>query len=242
MTTRIEHQAPEIDFSTFPDSDGLPVAENEINLQQMLDLILQLRQALGPRGDHVGGNLLIYYDPADGRRHVSPDVYVALESGSAPRKSWKTWEEGKFPEVVFEISSPGTSREDIGSKVRLYGDLGAREYYVFDPAGDIDPAYGGYQSRGGRLVPMSNPSGMSIISPTLGLELRVMNGSLRLIDPRTGGSFPLPADAMERVEREALARRAAEARADAAEVRAQAAEAEAVRLRALLERVAPPDP
>ena len=54
---------PDIDFSTFPSSDGLPMADNEVNLEQMLDLILQGRQAFGPLGHHVGGNLLMYYDP-----------------------------------------------------------------------------------------------------------------------------------------------------------------------------------
>lgn len=198
---------PEIDFSTFPDSDGLPMAETEINLEQMVDLILQLRQPLEPLGHHVGGNLLVYYDPADGRRHISPDVFVGLDAGTAFRASWKTWVEGKFPEVVFEVASPSTSGEDIGGKVRLYAELGAREYYIFDPAGSLDPAYRGYRARGGRLEPLPNPSGVSITSPLLGLELRVVDDWLRVIDPRTNAPYLLPAQALARLEQEALARR-----------------------------------
>ena len=36
MTT---YTPPEIDFSTFPESDGEPMAENTENLVQMIDLI-----------------------------------------------------------------------------------------------------------------------------------------------------------------------------------------------------------
>jgi hypothetical protein len=83
----------DIDFSTFPDSDGQPMADNEINLEQMIDLILQLKQPLEPRGHHVGGNLLMYYDPTDGRNHLAPDVFVALDAGSARgragRRGWR---------------------------------------------------------------------------------------------------------------------------------------------------------
>src|SRR5579872_3875100 len=103
MATRAQWVPAEIDFSTFPSSDGQPMAETELNLEQMIDLILQLKQPLEPQGHHVGGNLLVYYDPSDGWKHLAPDVFVALEAGTAFRASWKTWVEGKFPEVVFEV-------------------------------------------------------------------------------------------------------------------------------------------
>jgi hypothetical protein len=100
MAIRIPHE-PEIDFSTFPETDGKPMADNEVNQEQMIELILEFRQAVAPRGHHVGGNLMVYYDPANGWNHCSPDVFVALDAGPALRESWKVWVEGKFPEVVF---------------------------------------------------------------------------------------------------------------------------------------------
>lgn len=225
VPTTYSYAPPEIDFSTFPESDGLPMADTEANLEQMVILIQDARQPLEPLGHHVGGNLLVYYDPADGRRHIAPDVFVALGAGTAFRESWKTWEEGKFPEVVFEIASPSTEDNDIGPKVTQYGELGAREYYIFDPAGRLDPAFRGYQARGGRLVRMANPSGTSIHSPLLGLELRVVGDWLRPINPATGVPYPLPREALAQMAAEVQARRDAEWRE--AEAREQAARAEA---------------
>jgi hypothetical protein len=87
------------------------------------------RQPLAPRGHHVGGNLLIYWDPTDGWKHLAPDLLVALDAGPDHRESWKVGLEGKFPEVIFEIASPCTRNRDIGAKVAMYGDLGARVLY-----------------------------------------------------------------------------------------------------------------
>ena len=101
MSVSTRWSPPEIDFSTFPESDGLPMAENDRNRIQLIDLLMQAHQAFAPLGHYVSGNLLVYYDPHDGWKHLSPDVFVALAGGSALRESWKTWVEGKFPEVVL---------------------------------------------------------------------------------------------------------------------------------------------
>ncbi|HVA90556.1 MAG TPA: Uma2 family endonuclease [Chloroflexota bacterium] len=116
-----------VDFSTFPSSDGLPMAENDQNRDQMVDLISALKRTLNPRGHYVTGNMLLYYNQHDGWEHFSPDVFVALGAGAHSREKWQTWIEGKFPEVVFEILSPSTRREDFGHKVTRYHELGARE-------------------------------------------------------------------------------------------------------------------
>jgi Uma2 family endonuclease len=191
MVSHLTHE-PEIDFSTFPETDGKPMAETEVNLEQMIGLILEFRQAVAPRGHHVGGNLLVYYNPEDGHDHISPDVFVALDAGPAFRESWKVWIEGKFPEVVLEVASPSTQRRDIRDKVRLYERLGALEYYIYDPAGRLQPAFRGYTRHQGRLVLMANPTGVSIRGPLLDLELRVVAGWLRVIDPVTGYPYPSP--------------------------------------------------
>ena len=232
---------PPIDFSPFPETDGAPMAETEDNLEQAVDLMHMLRQPLEPRGHHVGGNLLVYGDPADGLKHLSPDVFVALDAGPARRRSWKVWEEGKFPELVVEIASPSTRARDLGAKVAIYGELGAREYYIVDLTGALDPAFHGYGRRGGALVPLPSPTGAGIASPLLGLELRLVEGWLRVIDPATGQAYPTPREEREArlAEREArLAEREArlaerEARL-AEEAARRAAEAQNARLQAAL--------
>ena len=236
-----------IDFSTFPDSDGEPVAENWDNYVQMSNLIYAYRHFLKPRVRFaVGGNQIIYYDPGNGRRHVAPDVYVALDVPPGPRQKWQTWDEGgKFPDLVMEITSPSTQDEDLGAKVALYGELGAREYYIYDPAQLLDPPLRAYRRVGGRLAEQPLPAGpdLAVYSPTLGTELRVVDRWLRLIDPATGEPVPIPQEdhegrlaAEERVRREETVRRAEEEARLAAEERERRLLREIAALRAELER------
>ena len=83
---------PTVDYSTFPDTDDEPMADTEDNQALMIDTIFALRHRLEPDGHHVGGNLLVYYNPASGLDHLSPDVFVALGSGPErrPRTSART--------------------------------------------------------------------------------------------------------------------------------------------------------
>ena len=223
MTSEASRQRwpePEIDFSTFPGRDGEPMADTERNQREMINTMFSLRHPLEPIGHHVGGNLIIYYNPANGLDHLSPDVFVALDRDAGLRESWKTWLEGKFPEVVVEIASPSTEGRDIGEKLRRYGALGAREYYIHDPARRLQPAFRGYRAAGGALLPVPNPSGASIRSEVLGLEFRVVDGWLRVIDPANGEPYPTP-DEVRGLERAAeRARRRAERAQRDAETRA----------------------
>jgi len=201
---------PEIDFSTFPGKDGKPMADNERNQREMIDTMFALRQLVEPLGHHVGGNLIIYYNPANGLDHLSPDVFVALDRDAGLRESWKTWLEGKFPEVAVEIASPSTEGRDIGEKLDRYGALGAREYYIHDPARRLQPAFRGYRAASGVLLPVPNPTGRSIHSEVLGLELRVVDGWLRVIDPASGEPYPTPDEVRDLQRKAERAQRQAE--------------------------------
>ena len=153
----------------------------------------------------------------------------------ALRPIWQTWREGKFPDIVFEVSSPSTEQADTGRKRALYAQLGAREYYIHDPAGALSPPFQGFHLREGVLeaVPLL-PSG-GIHSPLLEAELRPIGQWLRVIDPATGTPLRSLAE-LERDFAELQRNAARRARLDAeqrldAERRATQAEA---RLRELL--------
>ncbi len=256
------HLKPKVDFSTFPESDGEPVAETFANEVQIFDLQAALRALFAQQGRlriAVGGNQLMYYNPNDGHDHISPDVYVIFDRQPPPPPSWKTWVEGKFPEIVFEISSASTWREDVGTgpkgKVRMYGELGVQEYYIFDPQEEVQPPFQGYVRRGERLERVELNLEGGIWSPLLRAELRPqwMEESparpagpwLRVIDSTTGEIVRVPEEVYRDLRIEEQARREAEQRAAEAEQRAhmeaqarleaerRAAEAEA-RLQALL--------
>ncbi|MBD3762800.1 Uma2 family endonuclease, partial [Rhizorhabdus sp.] len=59
-----------------------------------------------------------------------------------PRDTYKTWEEGAVPSVVFEITSKTTKNEDIKTKFKVYQEIGVKEYFLFDP--NEDPAQWDY--------------------------------------------------------------------------------------------------
>ena len=191
MSTRLY---PTIDFSTFPESDGEPMAETLENQIQMFELMVAFRRLFADRGVTrvtVGGNQLLYYNPANGREHCSPDVYVALDVEPGGRRTWKTWLEEKCPDVVFEITSASTVHVDLEEKPQLYARLGAREYYIYDPQQELEPPLRGFVLAEGRAAPLAlGGGGQSIESPLLGVELRIVGQYMRLIDPGTGQPYP----------------------------------------------------
>ncbi len=231
----------EIDWSSFPESDGKPMAETYPNVLQMVDLLQTLpalfaRQGRG--GTTVGGNQFVYYNPANGRDNISPDVYVAFNRPLPPPPKWQTWIEGGFPDIVFEITSPSTQRQDLSlspkGKRTLYARLGAREYYVYDPQGEMDPVVQGFERRGDRLEPLPPTVNGGVYSPLMRAELRpmAMEASgirlagvwLRVIDPATGQPIPLAEEEHNSLQEERLAHAAAERRANEEEQARLAAE------------------
>ena len=200
----VARATPEIDFSTFPDSDGAPMAETSANAIQMVDLQFALQSLFAQQGrahtTTVGGNQFVYYNPANGRDNISPDVYVIFDVPPPAPPKWETWIEGKFPDIVFEISSPSTQREDLserpGGKRRVYAEQGAKEYYIYDPQGAMNPPFLGFESRYGRMEPLTPLASGGIMSPLLGTELRPVfmeetprrpaGTWLRVIDPASG--------------------------------------------------------
>ena len=199
---------PKIDWDTFPESDGEPMAETQANAIQMVDLIFALTTLVTNQGRSahtaVGGNQLMYYNRDNGRDHIAPDVYVILDYPPPPPSSWRVWEHGKFPEIVFEISSPSTTDIDVSEtegegKRWRYGMLEVREYYIYDPQGELDPRLQGFVLNGKRLERMATEPDGSIYSPLLGAELRQVGEFLRVIDPATGFPLLTPDETRERL-------------------------------------------
>jgi len=228
----IDYTPEDIDFSTFPESDGQPMAETTANVIQMVDLLGELKALFSLQGRGpvtVGGNQFVYYNPANGRDNISPDVYVIFGVEVLMPAKWRTWVDGPFPHIVFEITSPSTEARDLSEgprgKRRLYAELGAQEYYIYDPQQEMDPPFLGFELIEGRMQPLPVLASGGIESPLLGTELRPMTIPrmkwraagvwLRVIDPRTGEPIPIAEvqAAREHVTMEEHARLAAERRA-----------------------------
>ncbi len=194
----------------YPESDGKPIGETDTHISQIIDLRFALTQHFrnNPLA-YVAANLLVYYVEGEPREFVVPDVFVVRGVPKGERRVYKLWEEGRVPEIIFEIASASTRREDLGSKRVLYADLGVKEYYVFDPTGkEMRPPLQAFQLAGTDYQPILEP----VHSAVLGLDLRVEAGRLRLYDPGAGRFLLTPVE-------EATAREAAEA--EAARLRAE---------------------
>jgi Uma2 family endonuclease len=197
-----------------------PVVESERNGVLRAELIERLRLHFRADPDvNIWGDLGIYYHENHPRRFVAPDVFVARGvPARPPRRVYLTWREGKFPDLVLELVSPRTFRRDRGPKRRLYAELGAREYFLFDLQGDmlIPPLQGFRLADGVHEAIPPTPAG-GLYSEVLHLELRDVrrpDGERWLFpwDPQTGTTLPTLAEAAEaRAAAEAEARRAAEA-------------------------------
>jgi len=179
------------------------MAETDRHFQLMVDLRLALeRWFKADPNVYVSGNLLLFYEEGNKRRHVSPDVFVVLGVPKGERLNYLLWEEGRGPNVAIELTSSSTRREDTRQKFDLYRDvLRVPEYFVFDPFGDyLTPRFQGYRLTAGQYRPMRLQGGR-LRSRQLDLWLEPDGNALRLIDPETGRQLPTPAETETELER-----------------------------------------
>ena len=232
----------------YPTSDGKPMAETDVHRDLMMDLILTLQAhyAADPE-TYVSGNLLLFYEEGNKRRHVSPDVFVVRGIAKGKRDHYLVWDEGKGPDLVIELTSKSTRSEDVKTKMALYRDvLQVPEYFLFDPYQDYSkPSMQGYRLVEGRYESIEPVDGR-LPSEVLGLHLERAWFELRLYDPIARRKLP---NNQERIIDYRLREEQAEAAAERerkiwleAEVeilterlRAERAEAELDRLRRELE-------
>ena len=226
MATRIPPStSPEHDY---PSSDGKPMAESDLHRDNMLSLIDGFRRHFADDPmTYVSGNMMMYYVPGDKRRHLAPDVFVVRGVPNRLRLVYLTWIEGKGPDLVIEVTSKTTRREDLRKKFELYRDvLKVREYILWDPMGEyLDPPLRGYRLVGGEYVPIEPVAGR-LPSEVTGLHLEGGEPFLRLYDPARRRYLVTWPDALGVAEAE---KRQAEAEKRQAETEARQAKTEARR-------------
>ena len=218
----------------YPDSDGLPMAENESQFWPILYVGSALDRYYQDREDvYVVGNLLVYYQkappgqPISAAKSVSPDLMVVLGAPKHVRSSYVLWQEPKAPDFVLEIASASTYRSDRGEKRTTYASMGVVEYWQYDPVGRyLAPPLVGYRLVDGayRPIPARVQSGglLSLRSEVLGLELHLTPGApvreaLHFYDPVRG-------EYLRTYREEAQARREAEGRLEQTEGRLEQTE------------------
>ncbi len=117
--------------------DGVPM-ETIRHFRGMTLLIEQLATEWAERDDYfASGNNFLYFSSIQALRNdfVGPYFYLVLGvRRDKERKSWVVWEEeNRVPDVVVELTSDSTRRNDHGRKKHLYSWLGVGTYVLFDP-------------------------------------------------------------------------------------------------------------
>ena len=155
------HTAVTDETLDYPDSDGLPMAENEAQFWPILYVDAALDRYFQARDDvYVVGNLLLYYQEGNPRqgdfgKSVSPDLMVVLGAPKHVRSSYRLWEEPKAPDFVLGIASESTYRVDQVRKRAIYADIGVSEYWQVDPVGSyLRPPLQGFRLVGGHYAPI----------------------------------------------------------------------------------------
>jgi Uma2 family endonuclease len=198
----------------YPESDGKPMAETETHLLVMFEVIGGLRQRFAADPNvWVGGNQLLYWEEGNPRKSTSPDVMVSFGIPKLPpRRTYLVWAEAKAPDVVIELTSPSTRRQDESAKMMLYRDvLKVREYFLFDPLKEyLKPSLKGFRLHKGAYVPVAEVDGR-LPSELLGVHLEREDWHLRLYDPLVKSWLRTPDEAVSQLYAEEAARKKAEA-------------------------------
>jgi Uma2 family endonuclease len=198
----------------YPSSDGKPMGETGTHARVAMWTIfgaLYLHFMRDPKVA-VHGNLFVYYVQGDPKKCVCPDAFVAFGAQNNPdRRSYRVWREGKAPDVVFEVTSKKTRKQDLGNKFEIYRDvLKVQEYFLFDPFEEyLDPSLQGYRLVAGQYEPIPLVPG-GLTSEVLGFGLQRRGEELRFYNPQTGKLVPLAPDLERELAEERLSLREAE--------------------------------
>lgn len=219
------------------------MAETDWHRALTVDLIDRLGYWYADDPDtYVSGDLLVFYEKGNRRKHIAPDVFVVPGATKKRRPHYLTWRERRRLAVVIEVTSTSTRHVDLGRKFALYRDvLKVREYFLFDPFGDyLTPPLQGHRLIRGSYVPIA-PTDDRLPSEVLSLHLEPRGNDLLLRDPASGRYIPTAAERAEQERRRAeeahhLAETAAE-EAARAQRRAEQAERENAELLAQIERL-----
>ena len=221
----------------YPERDGKPMADNTRPFEYIVMIQGGLAALFADRPDvFVAGDLLWY--PVEGKPKIraAPDAMVVFGRPPGHRGSYIQHREADIaPQVVFEVLSPGNTRQEMQRKLRFYERYGVEEYYEYDPDHGI---LKGWLRRGAQLKPIAPMSGW--VSPRLGIGFSMAGTDLVLHRP-DGRRFETFVEIEQRAEAEHQHAKAESQRAEAefqrAEAEFQRAEAERQRAERLAQQL-----
>ncbi len=166
-----------------PYDDGMPM-ESQRHKVQMELLIDVVETWLEQREDgYASGNMFVYFSLAQVKNQDfrGPDFFAVLGVPKGERRSWVVWEEGKGPDVVIELLSPGTAATDKNEKKLIYqNQMRVPEYFWFDPFNPDD--WAGFSLGSGVYQSITPNTENQLVSQALGLALLRWQGSYKGIN------------------------------------------------------------
>ncbi|MBI2807266.1 MAG: Uma2 family endonuclease [Planctomycetes bacterium] len=212
--------------------DGVPLESDwhGVEIELLRDLV---HQHFSGRDDFfAGGNMFIYFNEEQARNkdYRGPDFFFVWGATPNPlRKYWAIWKEGgRYPNLIVELSSPSTIKEDLTTKKDIYETtFRTPDYFCFDP--DAEKLQGWHLGNGNYEPLAPNERGW-LWSNQLQLWLGTWNGTYLSRDTiwlrfYTKDGVMVP-----------TSQEAAQQQADEQRQRADAAEAELIQLKAQIER------
>jgi Uma2 family endonuclease len=186
----------------YPTGDGEPVAETYAHMYVMFITLEILRQYLVREPAIVLANQFLYYAQGFPKLCVAPDVMVIFNVAPGGRDSYKTWEEGEVPRVIFEMTSARTQEKDKEQKKELYQGLGVEEYWLFDPRAEwIKGSLLGYRLVEGEYQPICDSK-----SEALQLRLEPSGQLINFYRLDNGEKLLTPAEMTAAREQERIAK------------------------------------
>ena len=165
------------DTVVYPDSDGKPMAENTLQAEWIVTIMGNL--ACQYRADpnvFVAMDNFIYAVRGNNTLCTAPDVYVAFGRPKGHRGSYKVWlEDGIFPQVIFEIFSPGNTHREMDEKHDFYFRYGAEEFYIYDPE---DNTLEGYIQTDSGITTIDDWA--TFVSPRMGIRFELVEMDLHI--------------------------------------------------------------
>jgi len=187
----------------YPTRDGKPMGETDKHRELMSYLISALKGYFANQQNvYISGNNFVFWEEGNPKARISPDTYVVFGAEMRLRDSYMAWRENDLlPDVVFEVTSRKTQREDVETKLPLYEQvLKTPEYFLFDPTGDyLRPRLQGYRLENGRYVRLELVNDR-LHSDQLGLDLVQEGEMLRLYDPVQGERLLTSQEKTQRLE------------------------------------------
>ena len=108
------------------------------------DAVFQIRDILKRYGESLAGgapivesNLLVLFESAGRTVRLVPDIFVVFGDVEDPVSSFRVPRESDLRMFVLEVSSPSTHETDQTTKMLKYAKMGAQEYWLFDPTGEL---------------------------------------------------------------------------------------------------------